>query len=173
MFLWMLILNPFFEFWSAACSKKGFKKQAAIQMLGPSYFVRALEKNKGQFGQDWPSKLDYYYFQLADWKSDTMRKVSVVFQKHLKRQFWLVKISLVNDLIALCQFWDLKKKCWVRLAKSSKCICGIHTPNSWLVCVFRSSTNPHEPNLQNLGTRSALPKAHEWRNYFTYAVIIA
>ena len=35
--------NPFFEFESAACCKKGFKKRASKQTFGPSYFVRALE----------------------------------------------------------------------------------------------------------------------------------
>ena len=38
----MLVFYSFFEFQSAACCKKGFKKQASQQMLDHSYFVRAL-----------------------------------------------------------------------------------------------------------------------------------
>jgi hypothetical protein len=46
------VLNkiPFKLTQSAACCKKGFKKQASQQTFGPSYFVRALEKqNKENF----------------------------------------------------------------------------------------------------------------------------
>ena len=53
MILGMLVSNPFFlKFDQLPAPKKGFKKQAALQTLGPSYFLRALEKNKGQFAQN-------------------------------------------------------------------------------------------------------------------------
>ena len=63
-------ISFFSNFNQLPAAKKGFEKRASLQMLGPSYFIRALVKTKnsemriqtsfGQFVRFSPSLLDQY-----------------------------------------------------------------------------------------------------------------